>query len=104
MGAGRIVPFESVPMARLPCDNLVGRPMAENMTVLDSDVDRVRARAEERVREAVAICAAEPLASFDNVWHTLILLELTPLERLNRSLLRGRGMAAHRARRHQRDV
>jgi hypothetical protein len=44
----------------------------------------------ERVR---AICDAEPEASFENVWHALILLEDPPLDRLNRSLIRGRQAA-----------
>jgi hypothetical protein len=49
-----------------------------------------------RLREAQAICAAEPEASFENVWHTLVLLDDPPVERLNRSLIRGRAIAVHR--------
>ena len=53
-------------------------------------------RARVRLRAAQAICAAEPQASFENVWHTLILLEESPVDRLNRSLVRGRATAIQR--------
>jgi len=43
-----------------------------------------------RRERARAVCDAEPEASFENVWHALILLEAPPLDRLNRSLIRGR--------------
>ena len=39
------------------------------------------------------VLEAHPNADPDNVRHTLILLELPPLERLNRSLIRGRALA-----------
>jgi hypothetical protein len=52
-------------------------------------------RAMARLREAQAICAVEPEASFENVWHTLVLLDEPPVERLNRSLVRGRAIAVH---------
>jgi hypothetical protein len=42
------------------------------------------------LREAGDICKAEPAASFENVWHTLLLLEREPAERLNMGLMRGR--------------
>src|SRR6267142_5617579 len=42
------------------------------------------------------IMAAHPEANRDNVRHTLILLEQPPLERLRRSLIRGRASAVHR--------
>lgn len=54
------------------------------------------ARAVARRERAQAICAAEPAASFENVWHALILLEDTPLDRLNRSLIRGRATPIQR--------
>ena len=53
-------------------------------------------RALARLERARAICAAEPDASFENVWHALILLEDPPLDRLNRSLLRGRTASVQR--------
>jgi hypothetical protein len=39
------------------------------------------------------VLAAHPDADPDNVRHTLILLEQPPLERLRRSLIRGRAAA-----------
>jgi hypothetical protein len=42
------------------------------------------------------ILAAHPDADRDNVRHTLILLEQPPLERLQRSLIRGRATAIFR--------
>ena len=54
------------------------------------------ARALARLERARAICEAEPDATFENVWHALILLEDDPRERLNRSLIRGRAAAIQR--------
>ena len=42
------------------------------------------------------VLAAHPEADPDNVRHTLILLEQPPLERLQRSLIRGRTAALFR--------
>ena len=42
------------------------------------------------------VLAAHPEADRDNVRHTLILLEHPPLERLQRSLIRGRAAALRR--------
>jgi hypothetical protein len=42
------------------------------------------------------VLAAHPDADRDNVRHTLILLEQPPLERLQRSLIRGRTTAIFR--------
>ena len=42
------------------------------------------------------VLAAHPNADPDNVRHTLILLEQPPLERLQRSLIRGRAAAIFR--------
>jgi hypothetical protein len=42
------------------------------------------------------VLAAHPQADPDNVRHTLILLEQPPLERLQRSLIRGRATAIFR--------
>jgi len=43
-----------------------------------------------------AVLAQHPRADRDNVRHTLILLEQPPLERLQRSLIRGRAAAIFR--------
>lgn len=48
----------------------------------------------ERLMDSVrAVLAVRPEADPDNVRHTLILLEQAPLERLRRSLVRGRALA-----------
>jgi hypothetical protein len=48
------------------------------------------------VRDCRKILAAHPGADRDNLRHTLILLELPPLKRLQRSLIRGRAPATFR--------
>lgn len=56
--------------------------------------DRQAARWARRLMESVrAVLATRPEADPDNVRHTLILLEQPPLERLRRSLTRGRALA-----------
>ena len=45
---------------------------------------------ERRLKRACEICDRYPGADFRNVWHTLTLLDLPPIERLRRSLQRGR--------------
>ena len=47
-------------------------------------------------RRVEKVLAAHPDADRDNVRHTLILLERPPLERLQRSLIRGRATAIFR--------
>ena len=47
--------------------------------------------ADRRLERARDICARKPELDFHNVWHTLTLLELAPIERLEGSLRRGRG-------------
>ena len=58
-----------------------------------ADATAVALARRERAR---AVCDAEPEASFENVWHALILLEEPPLDRLNRSLIRGRTSTVQR--------
>jgi 8-oxo-dGTP pyrophosphatase MutT (NUDIX family) len=53
------------------------------------------ARARELLEEARRILAHAPRATFDNVWHTLALLDEPPIERLRRSLLRARSADLH---------
>lgn len=48
-----------------------------------------------RVRLARSIVAHNPGATFENVWHTLVVLDDPPIERLRRSLLRGRAGDLH---------
>jgi len=52
------------------------------------------ARAEALLREARNLCASDPQLTFENVWHTLLMLEKEPLERLNIALARGRARVA----------
>jgi hypothetical protein len=55
------------------------------------------ARWAKRLSARVArVLAAHPEADPDNVRHTLILLEMPPFERLQRSLIRGRAAAIFR--------
>jgi hypothetical protein len=56
--------------------------------------ERKAARWAQGLMDSVrAVLAARPEADADNVRHTLILLEQPPLERLKRSLTRGRALA-----------
>jgi hypothetical protein len=64
--------------------------------LLHERTDVVRARAEDLVREAQRIRSRSRRADFANLWHTLNLLDLTPAERLARSLARGRTRSVHR--------
>ena len=52
-------------------------------------------RAEAMRRRAQRIVTRNPGAAFEDVWHTLVLLEEDPVERLRRSLLRGRALDLH---------
>jgi transcriptional regulator with XRE-family HTH domain len=52
-------------------------------------------RGKSLLAEARAICRGAPGASFEGVWHALCLLELPPLGRLERSLIRGRAVPVH---------
>ena len=56
----------------------------------ESKAQRWAARLMESVRQ---VLDRHPEADADNVRHTLILLEQPPLERLRRSLIRGRSTA-----------
>ena len=53
-------------------------------------------RSEALLKEARRIQARNPKAAFDNIWHTLWLLEVSPAERLQRSLVRGQAGPRHR--------
>jgi transcriptional regulator with XRE-family HTH domain len=53
------------------------------------------ARAEALLAEARAVLKSHPRATFENVWHTLVLLDEAPIERLRRSLLRARTAHIH---------
>lgn len=63
-------------------------------TILE-DPPAVAWRTQTLLRRAQRILDRNPTASFENVWHTLILLEEPPMDRLRRSLLRGRTSNLH---------
>ena len=52
-------------------------------------------RARALLRKAQRIATRNPGTSFEDIWHTLVLLEEEPAERLRRSLLRGRALDLH---------
>jgi hypothetical protein len=57
---------------------------------------QARQWAEQLTASVQKVLAAHPDADPDNVRHTLILLEQPPLERLQRSLIRGRATTLRR--------
>ncbi len=59
----------------------------------DSREREARRWAAKVMKSVRAVLAERPEADPDNVRHTLILLELPPLERLRRSLTRGCALA-----------
>lgn len=63
--------------------------------LLDEAVPSLDDRAAVLLKEARSIHARNPRTSFDNIWHTLWLLEVSPEERLHRSLTRGHTTASH---------
>lgn len=64
--------------------------------LLREEPSLVQDRAKALVREARRIRSRSQRSEFPNLWHTLNLLELTPAERLARSLVRGRTRPVHR--------
>jgi hypothetical protein len=73
--------------------------LAHALGVPPSRLLEANGAAPHRTRELIgrvdAIVAAHPTADRDNVWHTLVLLDEPPVDRLNRGLLRGRAVAVH---------
>jgi transcriptional regulator with XRE-family HTH domain len=68
-------------------------PIAE---ILEEPAPALSVKVLRRLESARAICAADSAASFENIWHSLCLMDLAPMDRLNRSLIRGRAAALHR--------
>ncbi len=52
-------------------------------------------KARAMLRKAQCLAKRNAGTSFEDIWHTLALLEEEPLERLRRSLLRGRALDLH---------
>jgi hypothetical protein len=73
--------------------NLVACMKKRTQLTNDAQAKRWALRLSARVEK---VLAAHPQADPDNVRHTLILLEQPPLERLQRSLIRGRATAIFR--------
>lgn len=61
------------------------------------EADAAERRAAALLRVAKKVVRKNPGASFENVWHTLMLLQDPPVDRLRRSLLRGRALDSHRS-------
>ena len=64
--------------------------------LLQESAGCVQGRGVNLEREARHILSRNRRSEFANLWHTLNLLELTPAERLARSLVRGRTRPLHR--------
>jgi len=77
-------------------DNILPRTIRALARELNVDSERLLQKApaartyERRLKRAREICERFPDTDFHIVWHTLTLLDLPPLERLRRSLRRGR--------------
>ncbi|MFQ5719957.1 MAG: hypothetical protein ACE5IK_10460 [Acidobacteriota bacterium] len=52
-------------------------------------------RTQALLRRAQRVRSRNPSTSVENIWHTLMLLEEPPIDRLRRSLLRGRAGDLH---------
>ena len=63
----------------------------------NKDVETALADAAALMRDVARVMQRHPNLDADTVRHTLALLRLDPLTRLNRSLIRGRALAADRA-------
>ena len=70
--------------------NSIDRMRLKKKSQLENKARYWAARLMESVRQ---VLARYPEADPDNVRHTLILLEYPPIERLRRSLIRGRSLA-----------
>jgi hypothetical protein len=67
--------------------------VAPSKILIEAGPDERRAQALLRI--ARKVIRKNPGATFENVWHTLMLLEEPPIDRLRRSLLRGRAFDLH---------
>ena len=82
-----VTSFQKSP--KLPADRMKQRAPTNNAAKARRWALRLSARVQK-------VLVAHPHADPDNVRHTLILLEQPPLERLQRSLIRGRATAIFR--------
>lgn len=65
------------------------------LQILEQAMPQEDAALARRLDQVRKIIESAPGANFQNVWHAVVLLEMTPAERLNRSLLRGRAHDLH---------
>lgn len=82
-----------VPRTVIALGAALGVPSSELLDEAPTSNDK---RPATLLREARRIHARNPQSSFDNIWHTLWLLEVSPAERLRRSLIRGHDVSADR--------
>ncbi|MFT5031028.1 MAG: hypothetical protein ACI9VS_003490 [Candidatus Binatia bacterium] len=68
--------------------------MKQSATI--NDTVKAQRWARQLTARVADVLAAHPDADPDNVRHTMILLEMPPLERLQRSLIRARATAVFR--------
>jgi transcriptional regulator with XRE-family HTH domain len=68
----------------------VARALRVPAATILTDADDEKRRARARLETAKRVLDRHPDAEFDNVWHTLVLLDEPPVERLRRALTRGR--------------
>ncbi len=77
-------------------DNILPRTIRALAMELGIDPERLLKKTptpltyERRMKRAREICERFPGTDFHNIWHTLTLLDLPPVERLRRGLRRGR--------------
>ena len=74
-------------------DAIVG---SVNAVAVPDSMRHAMAQADDLLGEVATVLHRNPGLDPDTVRHTLALLRLDPLARLNRSLLRGQSAAAHR--------
>jgi hypothetical protein len=67
--------------------------MKQRVLIRQTSAPQAQRWARRLARQTQSVLAENPQADGDNVRHTLILLEQPPLERLQRSLIRGRHTA-----------
>ncbi len=82
--SGSVLPTTILKLARLL--DVPARDLLD-----DTAMEQKRAR--KKIEAARRIAGERQGASFENVWHTMVLLDEPPIERLNRALRRGRAGA-----------
>lgn len=68
----------------------MARALGVDPSALVEEASHEALRSQALLARAREVLQRHPEAAFENVWHTLVLLDMPPIERLRRSLLRGR--------------